>query len=175
MASSTAARSGMRIVRSCSFPSSLQFLCCAKLRELIPEEKNVLDVVKVPPGLRNFLRDKLGWLLEKRQLEQNSQICCSFDESQAEKEDIADESSVGSGISDSRERDPDPYTGHFILLGAVLSNHNRYEQAIRTLCAEGREDTQGGEAKRRRRTIENDEKCEVWRDNADQDKDGDVI
>ncbi|GFY52805.1 SPRY domain-containing SOCS box protein 3 [Trichonephila inaurata madagascariensis] len=42
MASSTAACSGMRIVRSCSFPSSLQFICCTKLRELIPDEKNVL-------------------------------------------------------------------------------------------------------------------------------------
>ncbi|KAG8176982.1 hypothetical protein JTE90_024801 [Oedothorax gibbosus] len=66
MASSTAACSGMRIVRSCSFPSSLQFLCCAKLRELIPDEKSVLSTVKMPPGLKVFLENNLGWLLDSR-------------------------------------------------------------------------------------------------------------
>lgn len=66
MASSTAACSGMRIVRSCSFPSSLQFLCCAKLRQIIPDEKSVLKSLDVPPGLRQFLDNNLGWLLDPR-------------------------------------------------------------------------------------------------------------
>ncbi|GFW39252.1 SPRY domain-containing SOCS box protein 3 [Trichonephila clavipes] len=74
MASSTAACSGMRIIRSCSFPSSLQFLCCTKLRELIPDEKNVLRVVDLPPGLRVFLENNLGWLLESRYTESNIQV-----------------------------------------------------------------------------------------------------
>lgn len=69
MASSTAACSGMRIIRSCSFPSSLQFLCCTKLRELIPDEKDVLREIDLPPGLRVFLENNLGWLFESRYTE----------------------------------------------------------------------------------------------------------
>ncbi|GFQ64795.1 SPRY domain-containing SOCS box protein 3 [Trichonephila clavata] len=72
MASSTAACSGMRIVRSCSFPSSLQFLCCTKLRELIPDEKSVLKEIDLPPGLRVFLENNLDWLLESRYTENNT-------------------------------------------------------------------------------------------------------
>ncbi|GFY51974.1 SPRY domain-containing SOCS box protein 3 [Trichonephila inaurata madagascariensis] len=64
----------MRIVRSCSFPSSLQFICCAKLRELIPDEKNVLREIHLPSGLRVFLENNLGWLLESRCTESNIQV-----------------------------------------------------------------------------------------------------
>ncbi|GFY68458.1 SPRY domain-containing SOCS box protein 3 [Trichonephila inaurata madagascariensis] len=74
MASSTAAGTGMRIVRSCSFPSSLQFICCTKLRELIPDEKNVLRQIHLPPGLRIFLENNLGWLLESRCTESDIQV-----------------------------------------------------------------------------------------------------
>ncbi|GFY70442.1 SPRY domain-containing SOCS box protein 3 [Trichonephila inaurata madagascariensis] len=74
MACSTAACSRMRIVRSCSFPSSLQFICCTKLRELIPDEKNVLREIHLPPGLRDFLENHLGWLLESRATESNIQV-----------------------------------------------------------------------------------------------------
>ncbi|XP_035229315.1 SPRY domain-containing SOCS box protein 3-like [Stegodyphus dumicola] len=77
MASSTAARSRMRIIRSCSFPSSLQFLCCSRLREMIPEEKSVLDAIKVPPGLRLFLQNNLSWLLDKRNLDDQPLNCDS--------------------------------------------------------------------------------------------------
>lgn len=63
MLSSTAARSGMKVVRSRSFDSSLQFMCCCKLRGLIPPEMSVLDVVTLPPGLKAFLDNNLSWLL----------------------------------------------------------------------------------------------------------------
>ncbi|GAB1602906.1 SPRY domain-containing SOCS box protein 3 [Argonauta hians] len=62
--SSTAARSGMKVVRSQSFPTSLQFMCCQILRTHIPSHMNVLEVVDLPPGLRTFLHDKVGWLLQ---------------------------------------------------------------------------------------------------------------
>ena len=76
MASSTAACSGMRIVHACCFPSSLQFLCAVKLRELIPDDKNVLDVVNMPPGLKQFLQNNLSWLLNKSDLEEDFKACC---------------------------------------------------------------------------------------------------
>ncbi|GFT42810.1 SPRY domain-containing SOCS box protein 3 [Nephila pilipes] len=75
MASSTAACSGMRIIRSCSFPSSLQFLCCTKLRELIPDEKDVLKEIDLPPGLQVFLENNLSWLLCSRYTETVVQQC----------------------------------------------------------------------------------------------------
>lgn len=61
--SSTAARSSMRLVNTKSFPSNLQFWCCQALRKAVPPEHNVLDVVPLPPGLKNFLEDNLSWLL----------------------------------------------------------------------------------------------------------------
>ncbi|XP_041473076.1 SPRY domain-containing SOCS box protein 3-like [Lytechinus variegatus] len=61
--SSTAARSSMRLVNTKSFPSNLQFWCCQALRKAVPPEHNVLDVVPLPPGLKNFLDDNLSWLL----------------------------------------------------------------------------------------------------------------
>lgn len=72
MASSTAAQSKMRIVRSCSFPSSLQFLCCTALRELIHPEKNVLDSINIPAGLKQFLANNLGWLLGEPPLDEQA-------------------------------------------------------------------------------------------------------
>lgn len=75
MVSSTAARSGMRIIRSCSFPSSLQFLCCQRLRSMIPKEKKVLDVVPLPPGLKSFLANNLSWLLGEDDLCSSGDKC----------------------------------------------------------------------------------------------------
>lgn len=60
---STAARTCMRLVRSSSFKSSLQFLCCTQLRKSIPMDKHVLDEVNLPPGLSLTLRNSLDWLL----------------------------------------------------------------------------------------------------------------
>lgn len=63
MACSTAARTGMKIVRSCSFPTSLQFMCCQVLRNAVPAERDVSEAVYLPPGLRLFLVNNLDWLL----------------------------------------------------------------------------------------------------------------
>ncbi|XP_076044651.1 SPRY domain-containing SOCS box protein 3 isoform X3 [Oratosquilla oratoria] len=62
--SSTSARSGMKLVSSCAFPVSLQFLCaeslCLKLRRklrLRPED------LGLPPGLRAFVENNYWWFL----------------------------------------------------------------------------------------------------------------
>lgn len=63
MACSTAAKSSMKVIRSCSAPTSLLYLCCARLRQLLPDCIDTLDVLPLPPGLRQLLHNKLGWVL----------------------------------------------------------------------------------------------------------------
>lgn len=63
MACSTAAKSSMKVIRSCSAPTSLLYLCCARLRQLVPDCIDILDVLPLPPGLRQLLHNKLGWVL----------------------------------------------------------------------------------------------------------------
>ena len=63
MVCSTAARSGMKIIRSCSFNSTLQLLCCQTLRRFIPCHLSVTDALTLPPGLRAFLVNNMAWLL----------------------------------------------------------------------------------------------------------------
>lgn len=63
MACSTAAKSSMKVIRSCSAPTSLLYLCCARLRQLLPDCIDMLDALPLPPGLRHLLLNKLGWVL----------------------------------------------------------------------------------------------------------------
>ncbi|XP_028311996.1 SPRY domain-containing SOCS box protein 3a [Gouania willdenowi] len=63
MACSTAAKSSMKVIRSCSASTSLLYLCCARLRQLLPDCMDTLDVLPLPPGLRQLLNNKLGWVL----------------------------------------------------------------------------------------------------------------
>ncbi|XP_064859229.1 SPRY domain-containing SOCS box protein 3-like isoform X2 [Oncorhynchus nerka] len=63
MTCSTAAKSSMKVIRSCFAPTSLQYLCCARLRKLLPECPDTLSVLPLPPGLRHLLHNKLGWVL----------------------------------------------------------------------------------------------------------------
>ncbi|RWS15330.1 uncharacterized protein B4U79_11398 [Dinothrombium tinctorium] len=63
MVCSTAAKTGMRLMRSKNFKSSLQYLCCRELRKCVPPEYHVLDVFELPPGLSAYLRQELDWLL----------------------------------------------------------------------------------------------------------------
>lgn len=63
MASSTAARSAMRLIRSKSIKNSLFYLCCLTLRKIVPTELNVLEVLNLPPGLNQLLKNNLDWLL----------------------------------------------------------------------------------------------------------------
>lgn len=68
MVTSTAARTAMKVIKARSFQTSLQFLCCQVLRKLIPSEKNVIDALDFPPGLRAFLENNLSWLLRPSEL-----------------------------------------------------------------------------------------------------------
>ena len=68
MVSSTAARTAMKVIKARSFQTSLQFLCCQVLRKLVPSEKNVIDALDLPPGLRAFLENNLSWLLRPSEL-----------------------------------------------------------------------------------------------------------
>ncbi|KAM9424830.1 SPRY domain-containing SOCS box protein 3 [Pholidichthys leucotaenia] len=62
MVCSTAAKSSMKVIRACYTPTSLQYLCCVKLCQLLPRSPDVLDALELPPGLRNRLHIQLGWL-----------------------------------------------------------------------------------------------------------------
>lgn len=62
MVCSTAAKSSMKVIRACYTPTSLQYLCCAQLRQMSPHCPDVLDAVELPPGLRNLLQIQLGWV-----------------------------------------------------------------------------------------------------------------
>ena len=64
MVSSTAAQSGMKLIQAVSFSTSLQFMCCQVLRNLVPLHQNVCDALVLPPGLRDFLLNNLSWLLQ---------------------------------------------------------------------------------------------------------------
>ncbi|CAG5117048.1 unnamed protein product [Candidula unifasciata] len=64
-----------------SFPSSLQFLCCQILRQVIPTHLSVLDALPMPPGLRIFLANNISWLLDvphKRPLKPCSFHVCNI-------------------------------------------------------------------------------------------------
>lgn len=72
MLCSTAARSSMRLLTSCSFSSSLQFLCCVQLRKQVPPSKHVLEAISLPPGLESTLKTSLNWLLRPNHREKTS-------------------------------------------------------------------------------------------------------
>uniref|UniRef100_A0A0F7ZAB0 SPRY domain-containing SOCS box protein 3 n=1 Tax=Crotalus adamanteus TaxID=8729 RepID=A0A0F7ZAB0_CROAD len=63
MVCSTAAKSSMKIIRSCATPTSLQYLCCYRLRQLLPNYVDTLKVLPLPPGLKQILHNRLGWVL----------------------------------------------------------------------------------------------------------------
>ncbi|NXF09787.1 SPSB3 protein, partial [Smithornis capensis] len=63
MVCSTAAKSSMKVIRSCASCTSLQYLCCFRLRQLLPDYVDTLDVLPLPPGLKQVLHNKLGWVL----------------------------------------------------------------------------------------------------------------
>lgn len=65
MVCSTAAKSSMKVIRSCASHTSLQYLCCYRLRQLLPDYVDTLEVLPLPPGLKQVLQNKLGWVLNK--------------------------------------------------------------------------------------------------------------
>ena len=68
MVSSTAARTGMKLVKACSYSTSLQFLCCCVLRRIVPPHLDVTTALSLPPGLHDFLLNNLDWLLRPSEL-----------------------------------------------------------------------------------------------------------
>ncbi|XP_037363706.1 SPRY domain-containing SOCS box protein 3 isoform X1 [Talpa occidentalis] len=66
MVCSTAAKSSMKVIRSCASATSLQYLCCYRLRQLRPNSGDTLEGLPLPPGLKQLLRHKLGWVLSMR-------------------------------------------------------------------------------------------------------------
>lgn len=63
MVCSTAAKSSMKVIRSCASHTSLQYLCCFRLRQLLPDCLDTLEALPLPPGLKQVLHNKLGWVL----------------------------------------------------------------------------------------------------------------
>uniref|UniRef100_A0A673G1E2 SPRY domain-containing SOCS box protein 3 n=1 Tax=Sinocyclocheilus rhinocerous TaxID=307959 RepID=A0A673G1E2_9TELE len=63
MVCSTAAKSSMKLIRSHSAPTTLQYLCCMQLRKMLPNCADALHVLPLPPGLRPLLSKQLGWVL----------------------------------------------------------------------------------------------------------------
>ncbi|XP_007578081.1 PREDICTED: SPRY domain-containing SOCS box protein 3-like [Poecilia mexicana] len=62
MVCSTAAKSSMKVVCACFAPTSLQYLCCARLRQMLPSCPDVVDALQLPPGLRTVLQSQLDWV-----------------------------------------------------------------------------------------------------------------
>lgn len=63
MVCSTAAKSSMKLIRSHSAPTTLQYLCCTQLRKILPNCADALRMLPLPPGLRLLLSNQLGWVL----------------------------------------------------------------------------------------------------------------
>lgn len=53
----------MKVIRACASTTSLQYLCCYRLRQLRPDSRDTLEGLPLPPGLKQLLHHKLGWVL----------------------------------------------------------------------------------------------------------------
>lgn len=62
MVCSTAAKSSMKVIRACYIPTSLQYLCCARLHQMLPHCPDVVNALELPPGLRVLLHNQLSWV-----------------------------------------------------------------------------------------------------------------
>lgn len=62
MVCSTAAKSSMKVIRACYTPTSLQYLCCVQLHQMLPHCTDILNTLALPPGLCVFLNSRLGWV-----------------------------------------------------------------------------------------------------------------
>lgn len=62
MVCSTAAKSSMKVIRACYTPTSLQYLCCAQIRQIMPRCPDTLGALQLPPGLHHLLQMQLGWV-----------------------------------------------------------------------------------------------------------------
>ncbi|XP_061765294.1 SPRY domain-containing SOCS box protein 3-like isoform X1 [Nerophis ophidion] len=62
MVCSTAAKSSMKVIRACYTPTSLQYLCCTRLRQMLPACPDIAAALELPPGMCTLLRSQLGWV-----------------------------------------------------------------------------------------------------------------
>ncbi|MEQ2201759.1 hypothetical protein XENOCAPTIV_017553 [Xenoophorus captivus] len=62
MVCSTAAKSSMKVICACYTPTSLQYLCCARLRQMLPCCPDIVNAMQLPPGLRTVLQIQHGWV-----------------------------------------------------------------------------------------------------------------
>lgn len=67
MVCSTAAKSSMKVIRACYSPTSLQYICCARIRKQMPCCPDVLRALDLPPGLFRLLQSQLGWVFNLHQ------------------------------------------------------------------------------------------------------------
>ena len=65
MLSSTAARTRMKLQRSCSLPTTLQYLCCAKIGNHISGIED-LEKLPLPPGMKRYLVKHMAWVLKTK-------------------------------------------------------------------------------------------------------------
>ena len=63
MLSSTAARTRMKLKRSCCLATSLQYLCCQTIGKHIKGFESV-DRLPLPPGTKKFMKEHMGWVVE---------------------------------------------------------------------------------------------------------------
>uniref|UniRef100_A0A8B9HB03 SPRY domain-containing SOCS box protein 3 n=1 Tax=Astyanax mexicanus TaxID=7994 RepID=A0A8B9HB03_ASTMX len=75
MVCSTAAKSSMKVIRSVSAPTSLQYLCCTHLRRYLPDAPDVLSALPLPPGLKLQLSQQLAWVLQLRRPDPPTHTC----------------------------------------------------------------------------------------------------
>lgn len=110
MVCSTAAKSSMKVIRACYTPTSLQYLCCARLRQMLPSCPDILNAVELPPGLRTVLHTQLGWLFSL-----SSSSPAASEQDRHSPEDFEEEMSLP------RSRSPSPVPSPVSTLSACAS------------------------------------------------------
>lgn len=116
MVCSTAAKSSMKVVRACYTPTSLQYLCCAQLRQTLPRCPDVVAALELPPGLRILLQNHLGWVFTLSSSSSSSDLDSSEEEtyfSDSCQQDADEQTSVPSSpvstLSACASLTPDPF------------------------------------------------------------------
>ncbi|XP_037134428.1 SPRY domain-containing SOCS box protein 3 [Syngnathus acus] len=95
MLCSTAAKSSMKVIRACYTPTSLQYLCCTRLRQILPACPDVLSALELPPGLLALLRRRLGWVFSVMQDEGSGPVVLSACDSPSSEAEHCPESPCG--------------------------------------------------------------------------------
>lgn len=65
MLSSTAARTRMKLEKSCCLPTTLQYLCSAKIGSHISGIED-LERLPLPPGMKRYIEKNMAWVLQTK-------------------------------------------------------------------------------------------------------------